>query len=171
MLLTGVLALASAYTFAQSWPAMQTENLEGTTVQLPSDIQGKKTLIGLAFSQKAQDQFNSWLEPVYKQFIDKNGFGAMVYDAHVYMTLMFNGAKSVALNKAKKQIKAATDRDYFPYILLYQGSYQDLKSALQVSNKNDFQLYVLDENGKILHHTSGRYTESKFDEMSSYAEE
>jgi hypothetical protein len=157
--------------FAQQFPNIQTENLNGKKVMLPSDLPEKSTVLGIAFSQKAQEDMATWIEPVYRQFIDKSGLGAMIYDVNSRMLVAFTGAKRAASRKAEKMIKKATENDFYPYVLLHKGSFRDFKDAIDIKNKDEFYILILDPNGKVIFKTTGRYTENKFDKISLIIEE
>jgi hypothetical protein len=123
---------------------------------LPSDLPEKSTVLGIAFSQKAQEDMATWIEPVYRQFIDKSGLGAMIYDVNSRMLVAFTGAKRAASRKAEKMIKKATENDFYPYVLLHKGSFRDFKDAIDIKNKDEFYILILDPNGKVIFKTTGR---------------
>tara|TARA_B100000678_G_scaffold278953_1_gene274199 strand:+ start:193 stop:705 length:513 start_codon:yes stop_codon:yes gene_type:complete len=161
-LISFLLLAFATNTFSQTLPPIETENLNGKTVHLPTE---KGTLIGLAFSQKAQNDLVTWLEPIYKQFLDPDGTGAWVYDCNTYLLLAFTGAKQAAAEKAKKEIKKATERDFFNYVLMYEGNIEPFKN-LDVKDKSTFYILVIDENGNVLVQQEGAYSERKLDALS-----
>ena len=162
-----IISLSIGSLSAQSIPQIETVNLNDQTIHLPTN---KLTLVGLAFSQKAQEDLVTWLEPIYKQFLDPDGTGAWVYDCNTYLLLAFTGAKKAALEKAKKEIKKATDRDFFNYVLLYEGSI-DPFNDLDIDDKSTFYILVIDQNGNVLVQQKGGYSEKKLDLLSLPLEE
>ncbi|MCE2956045.1 MAG: hypothetical protein LW841_02710, partial [Flammeovirgaceae bacterium] len=50
-----------------------------------------------------------------------------------------------------------------PYILFYKGELKKYKEALDFERRDIPYFFVLDPEGKIVHATSGAYTEKKMD--------
>ena len=69
--LTFVAASVCAQVLKTQFPDMNTSTADGKEMELPADVKGKYTLLGLAFSKKSEDDLNSWMEPVFWKFIDK----------------------------------------------------------------------------------------------------
>lgn len=62
-----------------------------------------------------------------------------------------------------KKIKSEIDPDLVPYVLFYKGGLAPYKAYLKGENKAYF--FVLDENGKIIYSTSGKYTSKKLNKI------
>lgn len=160
--------------FAQEgdqFPAMKAENVDGKAVSLPGALKGKFSVVGLAYSQDAENALASWYEPMYVRFVDKTGIFELVYDVNLKLVLMFTGANQAAAGKAKKKMKAQADEELLEYVLFYKGDLKTYKEALNLKDKSKPYIIVLDHNGKILHVTSGRYTESKMETLAELVEE
>ena len=72
---------------------MVAETVEDKKVNLPTDVKGKFTLLGLAYSKKSEDELNTWFSPIFTTFIQKNT-GQMAtynYDVNVYLYLCSQG--------------------------------------------------------------------------------
>jgi hypothetical protein len=144
-----------------------TSTADGKVVDLPNDTKGKYTLLGLAFSKKSEENLNSWMEPVFWKFIDKlegkmdQLFGNQQYDVHAYFVPMFTGIKTAATKTAKKQALKKMDPRLIPSILFYRGKLKPYKEALDFQKKDIPYFFVLDEKGKIIYATSGRYSDDK----------
>src|SRR5690606_40255941 len=84
---------------------------------LPADVAGKYTLLGLAYSKKSEDELNSWFQPVFEKFIQKNKglFEAFGYDVNVYFVPMFTGVNAAATGTAKKKAIKNIDPNLLPY--------------------------------------------------------
>jgi len=168
LMLILVLALPSrAQVVGKMFPAMEAQTSEDKVVKLPQDVQGKYTLLGLAYSKKSEDELNSWFEPVFSKFIQKTqglfaGFG---YDVNVYFIPMFTGINAAATGTAKKKAIKNVDPQLLPYILFYKGELKPYKDALDFEKKDIPYFFVLDPKGKILYATSGAYSESKMDQV------
>lgn len=155
---------------AQSFPKVSTVSLEGKQIDLPRTNSSKLSVIGLAFSQKAQDDLNSWLNPIYYQFIDESGFNSMVYDVNVELLIAFTGTVKVARKKAEKKLNEATDKDLKQHVLLWSGEFDTFSSKLGIKSRKDFHLIVIDQTGKVYYQTNGKYTEKKMEALSEIVE-
>jgi hypothetical protein len=147
------------------FPNLVAENLENKKITLPKDCKGKFTLIGLAYSQKAQDELQTWFSPVYNTFIAKpeKGLFNESYDINVYLVPMFTGVNEAAAGQAKKKLNAELDKELKPYVLIYKGEIGEYKKALVMNEKDKPYIFLVDEEGKIVYHTSGSYSEQKMD--------
>ena len=124
-MLTLLLALPSqAQVVGKMFPAMEAQTAEDKVVKLPQDVQGKYTLLGLAYSKKSEDELNSWFEPVFSKFIQKTTglMAGMGYDVNVYFIPMFTGINAAATGTAKKKAIKNVDPQLLPYILFYKGA-------------------------------------------------
>jgi hypothetical protein len=171
-----VLLVASA-TFGQvgqPFPDMEGESLSRQTVIIPGDLADKYTLIGLAFSKKAENYLNSWFKPTYQQFIYKPETPSLFagsYDINVYFIPMFTGAKRPAYEKVMQKVSATIDPKLYPHVLFYKGTLKEYKKTLNFDGKDVPYFYVLDPQGKIVYSTYGRYTDGKMREITLKMEE
>lgn len=151
---------------------MEAETAEDKKIVLPDNVKGKYTLLGLAYSKKSEDELNTWFQPVFQKFIQKNkglfeGFG---YDVNVYFIPMFTGVNAAAAGTAKKKAMKDIDPNLLPYILFYKGELKTYKEALDFEKKDIPYFFVLDSTGKIIYATSGKYTTQKMDEVEEVLE-
>lgn len=147
------------------FPAMTAETVDDKKVKLPQSVQGKYTLIGLAYSKKSEAELNSWFQPVFGKFIQKStglfsGFG---YDVNVYFVPMFTGVNAAATGTAKRKAAKNIDPQLLPYVLFYRGELKTYKESLDFEKKDIPYFFVLDPKGKIVHATSGKYSEEKME--------
>jgi hypothetical protein len=152
---------------------MEAETVEDKKVTLPQDVKGKYTLIGLAYSKKSEDELNSWFNPVFAKFVQKPEGGllsGLTYDVNVYFVPMFTGVNAAASGTAKKKAIKNVDPQLFPYLLFYKGELKPYKEALDFEKKDIPYFFVLDPEGKIIHATSGKYTEAKMDKVEEVIE-
>lgn len=162
----------SAQVVGRLFPEMEAETVEDKKVLLPGAIKGKFTLLGLAYSKKSEDELNTWFQPVFEKFIQKNkglfeGFG---YDVNVYFVPMFTGINAAATGTAKRKAIKNVDPQLLPYILFYKGELKPYKDALDFENKDIPYFFVLDKEGKIIYATSGKFSKSKLDEVEEVLE-
>lgn len=163
---------ANAQVIGKTFPAMEAETVEDKKVKLPDNVKGKYTLLGLAYSKKSEDELNSWFQPVFQKFIQKNkglfeGFG---YDVNVYFVPMFTGVNAAAAGTAKKKAMKDIDPNLLPYILFYKGELKTYKDSLDFEKKDTPYFFVLDPEGKIIHATSGKYSTQKMDAVEEVIE-
>ena len=119
------LIAANAQVVGKPFPNMDAETAEDKKVTLPNDVKGKYTLLGLAYSKKAEDELNTWFSPVYEKFVRKAQKGGlfedMGYDVNVYFIPMFTGVNAAATGTAKKKAIKNVDPELLPRILFYKG--------------------------------------------------
>lgn len=170
-----LLAFASnAQVIGTSFPSMTAETVEDKKVVLPNDVKGKYTLLGLAYSKKAEDELNSWFSPIFEKFVRKNTgslFDGMGYDVNVYFIPMFTGVNAAATGTAKKKAMKNVDPQVLPNILFYKGELKTYKEALDFEKKDTPYFFVLDAAGKIVYATSGKFSAKKLDEVEESIEE
>lgn len=151
-----------------SFPDMEAESLTNQNVKLPDDIKGKHSLVGLAFSKKAEDDLKGWFEPIYNQFIYKNpnpGPFDFSFDINAYFIPMFTGAKRPAYKKVMTKMKKTVSERLQPNVLFYKGTIHEYKEALNFDGNDVPYFYVLDPDGEIVYSTFGRYTKQKMQEI------
>ncbi|MEL7005255.1 MAG: hypothetical protein AAFN93_21355, partial [Bacteroidota bacterium] len=154
------------------FPDLEAETIDNDPIALPNDTKGKYTLLGLAYSKKSESDLNTWFSPVFNKFIKKSTgvFGGFSYDVNVYFVPMFTGVKAAAAGTAKRKAAKNIDPKLLPYILFYKGKLKPYKESLSFSKKDVPYFFVLDENGKIIHATSGAYSDDKMDKIEELLE-
>lgn len=164
---------SKAQVIGKMFPDMATETVDDKKINLPHVAKGKYTLVGLAYSKKSEDELNTWFQPVFEKFIQKNKglFEGFAYDVNVYFVPMFTGVNAAATGTAKKKALQNVDPNLLPYILFYKGELKPYKEALDFEKKDVPYFFVLDKEGKILYATSGKYAAKKMDEIESVMEE
>ncbi len=156
------------------FPAMEAESLSNEMINLPEDLKGKYTLIGLAFSKKAEDNLKTWFSPIWNQFIrepKKTDLFATDYDINLFFIPMFTGHKTVAYKKTMNKVQKTTDSKLHPHILFYKGTMKVYKEALGFKGKNVPYFYLMDDAGKIIWQTSGPYSDPKMQEIIDHLDE
>jgi hypothetical protein len=172
IVLLASLQFGLAQVVGKQFPDMATETVDDKKVTLPLDTKGKYTLLGLAYSKKSEDELSSWLNPVFSKFVRKlDGMMAgMGYDVNVYFVPMFTGVNAAASGTAKKKALKNTDPQLLPHILFYKGELKKYKEALDFEKRDIPYFFVLDPQGKIVHATSGAYTDAKMDAVEEVIE-
>lgn len=163
-----VVTLASSAQVGTQFPLIEGENLKNKFINLPQDTKGKHTIIGIAFSKKAEADLKTWFSPAYNQFIqdpDQNSIFQINYDVNLYFVPMFTGAKRPAYKATMEKVKKTIDRRLEPYVLFYKGKIKDYEESLGFDDKNIPYFYLLDDEGKIIYTTRGRYSDRKMQEI------
>ena len=142
---------AVAQVTGKMFPAMEVETVEDKKVNLPQDVKGKYTLLGLAYSKKSEDELNSWFQPVFEKYIQKTKglLAGFTYDVNVYFIPMFTGVNAAATGTAKRKALKNIDPQLLPYVLFYKGELKPYKEALEFDKKDVPYFFVLDPTGKI----------------------
>lgn len=151
-----------------AFPEMEAESLTNKIVNIPADVKGKYTLIGLAYSKKSENDLKTWFNPTYNQFIYKPETPSLFagnYDVNVYFVPMFTGAKRTAYKSVMKKVQKTIDPKLQPHVMFYKGKLKDYKQALKFKGKDVPYFYVLDATGKIVMTTSGKYTDAKMQKV------
>ena len=168
----GFCVLANGQVKGKFFPAMTAETVEDQKVNLPEDVKGKYTLLGMAYSKKSEDELNTWFGPVFSKFVQKAGglMAGMGYDVNVYFIPMFTGINAAATGTAKKKAMKNVDPQLLPYILFYKGELKPYKEALDFERRDIPYFFVLNPSGKIVYATSGTYSDEKMDEVENAIE-
>lgn len=154
-----------------TFPEMSGITLTDKTISIPADTQDKYTLIGLAYSKKAEDDLKTWFQPVYEKFVRESKPNQLIPevkpDVHVVFVPMFTGIKQGASNAAIKKMKKGIDEKLHANVMVYSGKLGDYKEALDFEKKDAPYFFVIDKNGKIVYATSGSYSSKKIGEIES----
>jgi hypothetical protein len=153
--------------FAQTgkmFPALQGELLDGKTMTLPTTT-GKKTLVGLAYSSKAEDALKSWYQPLYDKFIAKKGMFDDQIDIETYFVAMYIGLKQTAYESTMNKLKESNRKDLYGHLLFYKGELEPYENTLKLEDKSMPYFFLIDEKGKIIFTMSGNFTEKKLEQL------
>jgi hypothetical protein len=156
----------------KQFPDMVAETVEDRKVNLPGDVKGKFTLLGLAYSKKSEDELNTWFNPIFSKFVQKAEglLAGMGYDVNVFFVPMFTGINAAAEGTAKRKALKNLDPQLFPYILFYKGDLKPYKEALDFEKRDIPYFFVLNTEGKIVYATTGAFSESKLDAIEDVIE-
>jgi hypothetical protein len=156
--------------FAQiPFPAMECTSLDGKKISLPLANAGKSTVLGMAFSQKAEKELFTWFQPAYSAFIEKPDANAIIpidsWDVNCYFVPVFSGVLQAAAGKAEKKMKEGLDKGLQQNVLLFKGKADEIKSSLKIDKTDSPWFFVIDSTGNVLYSTSGAYSEAKMEEI------
>ena len=140
------------------FPELTGTTLNGKTVSLPKQTHGKFTVLGIAYSLKAQDDLNTWYQPIYTEVME-NKF----IPAAVYFIPMTGNIKGMSQEKIKSKMKEGMDSEWHKYVLVYQEKPDDYIKELGMTEKDKTYIFVLNPNGEIVYSTNGEFTRPKMD--------
>lgn len=151
-------------------PSFSGTDLNGKMINFPKSFEGRKTLVGFAFSSKVQSDLQSWLEPVFYELIDTNSLASMVYDAEVYLVICFNKSNVGFKKKVRKELEDNVLPELYANVVLTEADAGQISSKLSIKDKTIPHLYTVDKSGIITYYTSGLYTERKFEKLTEFLE-
>lgn len=160
--------LVSLSLFAQkgkTFPDLPGESLDGKTVLVPADTKNKLTIVGMAYSKKAEDGLKSWYTPMYDKFVLKRGIFDAQYDVNFFFIPMFTGTKKMAYQISMDKMRESNRKDLYPYLLFYKGEMDPYIDVLRMEEKNLPYLFVIDQEGKVVYYTKGLFTEKKMEDL------
>lgn len=153
---------------AQQFPAINGETVADKKTIVPADLAGKRAVIGIAFSLKADDALKKWSQPLYDQLI-AGGMGGLMggnmYNANICFVAMLRGVAKLGLGELKQRSQKNIDKKLHSYFVISDDDAQKIIETLKVSDKNEPYFFVVDEKGNILFSTSGAYSEKKMNQI------
>lgn len=167
-ILISIAGIAPAFAQTGSaFPNFPTKKLTGQAFPLPDSVKGKYSIIGVAFSKKAEESLLTWYQPAYQTFIQKKKtmFASEVYNVNTYFVAVVTGANKVSGEDIVKKIKENTQKELQPYVLTYIGEFASYKKLLNITESDEPYFFILDEKGVIVHITMGAYTPAKLAEV------
>ena len=147
------------------FPVLEGEKLTGETIIIPKYLQGKLSIVGMAYSKKSEVMLKTWYEPMYNKFILKRGMFDSNYDVNMLFIPMYTGAKKAAYQVSINKMKESNRKDLYPYLLFYKGSLEPYVSELRMENKALPYLFVLDEQGNIITSVKGFFSDAKMEQI------
>lgn len=168
----GILIVATIVMFTsqitEKFPVINGETIESKKVSIPDHVKGKRSVVGIAFSLKADESLKKWAQPIFNQLLGGN-FGGMMtgnmYNANLCFVGMLKGISKLGINEMKQKSKKNIDPKLQPYFVISEDDANSVIDALKIKEKGEPHFYVLDEQGNILKHVHGEYSESKMDEI------
>jgi hypothetical protein len=151
----------------QLFPILHCETLSDKTVVIPTDILGKRSVICMAMSPKAEKELRAWNNPLYKALV-ADGMGGLMgrmYDANLCFVGMLKGIAKLGLTEAKKQSKKEVEKKLHDNFMVSDDDVKMLMKTLGITDVKEPHFFVLDAEGKIIYHTQGEYSDQKLNEI------
>ena len=164
--LTACTWVVSAQT--RSFPEITCQTLSAKTIELPADVKGKKTVVVLAMSLKAEKELRNWTTPLYNSLLAPGMGGLMggsLYQANVCFVGMLKGVAKLALSEIKDKARHNVDKKLWDNYMITEKDVKEFINAANIQNTDEPQFFVLDKEGRVSYYTSGKYSDEKLDEI------
>lgn len=152
----------------QLFPTLTCETLADKTLVIPNDVKGKRSVVCLAMSPKAEKMLRAWNNPLYTALFAQGMGGLMsgnMYDANLCFVGMLKGIAKLGLAEAKKQSKKEVEKKLYPNFMVSDDDVNTLMKNLNITDVKEPHFFILDTEGNILYHTQGEYSEQKMNEL------
>ncbi len=146
-----------------AFPRIEGLTAKGRTVVLPEAAPRKYTIIGMAYGQKAQPLLEDWYEPAYLRFVAKHGLFAGLYDVRVFFVPLFVGVNQAAYEPSLAKFRRSAAPEVVDLVVFAKAEVELLQAELNMTDKSLPYIFVLDEQGRIVHRTQGAFTEEKLE--------
>jgi hypothetical protein len=157
-----------AFKTADQFPTISCVNLKDKKVTLPADVSGKRTVIALMLSVKADKYMQKWAQPLYNSLM-ADGMGGMMggnmYNANLCFVGAVKGIAKLALPEMIKKARTEVDGKYHSNFMYTDGDIETLTKALNITDKSVPHFIVIETDGKILFQTSGEYSDAKLNDI------
>jgi hypothetical protein len=155
-----LLFILTSFTADQPFPVLvNVRTLEGKDLNLPADLKGKFSLIGIAYSLKAQNDLETWLQPLYNAFAQNDMFNINLY------LMMVTGNLPMTQENVLKKLKANIDKELYKYVINNPQRPAQLIEMLSTPDKEVPWFIVVDPRGQITYKTSGKFSRAKLEEI------
>ncbi|MDZ7331765.1 MAG: mitochondrial ATPase complex subunit ATP10 [candidate division KSB1 bacterium] len=140
------------------FPELKAETLSGIEIKYPDDLQGKITLILIAFKRETQLKIDSWLEPFSKVFSADTSVQffeiPMLSAGWKLMSPIIDGGMRSGIPKQKHG-----------NVTTFYGNVDKYCEQLGIKDKSDAYIFLLDPEGKIQWRSNGFATQEKLKEL------
>ncbi|MFN5884950.1 MAG: hypothetical protein ACK445_06385 [Bacteroidota bacterium] len=151
-----------------SFPEITCQTLSGKTIQLPADMKGKKTVVVIAMSLKAEKELRNWTTPLYNSLLAPGIGGLMggnLYQANVCFVGMLKGVAKLAPSEIKDKARQNIDKKLWDNYMITEKDVKAFMVDANISNTDEPHFFVLDKEGRTIYYTSGKYSDEKLDEI------
>ncbi|MCB0794482.1 MAG: hypothetical protein KDB88_07065 [Flavobacteriales bacterium] len=145
-------------------PLFVGETVAGEIVEVPGAVKSKAVLC-LAYDQKASASLEAWMAPAYLRLVAKHGMFSDTYEADVWFVPMFVGMNKAAYGPTLKKFRKSTEPEVAEHVLFYQGELEPFQEALGMERKDVPYIFVIDDQGRVLHRTEGAFELEKLDRL------
>jgi hypothetical protein len=163
-----LLAISFISAGVSKFPTLNCETLNNKKVTIPDDVKGKKSVIAIAMSAKAEKTLREWNTPLYNTLL-ADGMGGMLggkmYDVNVCFVGMVKGIAKLATSEIKERTKKIVNKKLHDHFMITEQNVNDFINALNIKNTDEPLFFVLDLEGNIIYQTSGNFSDSKLNSI------
>lgn len=145
------------------FPDLEGETAEGTRITLPTEGGAAWTLVGIAYSKKAEPALEEWYEPAYLRFVAKHGLFAGSYDVDLYFVPLFVGVNKAAYEPSMKKFRKSASPEIVDHVLFSKADLAPLQEALDMQGRDTPYFFLLDRSGQVVYRTEGAFSEDKLE--------
>ena len=139
---------------AMAFPKLEAKTLSGEKIVYPDSVKGKVTLLVLAFERQTQDKVDSWLGPFMGQFAEEDR-------ARFYEIPMLAGKWKLLSGIIDGGMRRGVPGDRHDHVSTFYGDVDRYCEQLQIGDKSDGYVFLLDRDGVIRWRSNGWATEEK----------
>ncbi len=147
----------------KKFPEVSAETLEGKPQNVPGSAKGLVTLVTVAFLRESQGQLDSWLNPFYEKFGQREGYMfyevPMISGGYKFMKFIIDGGMRGGLPGFKHK-----------HVVTMYGDVQQYLDALGLDPRYGYA-FLLDREGIIRWQSQGYATQEALAELFAKAEE
>ena len=137
------------------FPKISAKNLEGDSLELPNDLDGKVNILIIAFRREQQSLVDEWIQYL-EGHIQKNPHVALyeiptIHFSYLPLRWMIDGGMRAGI--ADKKARERT-------ITLYINK-NKFKKHLDIEDENTIYIILIDKDGNLIWKTDGNITEDK----------
>ena len=126
----------------QPFPEITSKSLAGNVVTFPGVLEGKVTLICIAFVRSAQNMIDSWIQPFERKFGKDSKFA-------VYEIPMINEAWKVLSWVIDSGMRGGIPVEKHDNVVTFYGDYSGYQKTLGIEDTNLAYVFLLDQKGII----------------------
>jgi hypothetical protein len=132
------------------FPTLTAQTLANRQVIFPAETAGKVGLLFVAFEQDAQQQINSWIDPLLSKYLTSD---QVIY----YEIPMISGAYGMVSSFIDGGMRRGVPKALHDRTATYYGPRQAFFDALSITDTSKPYLFVLNQQGRIVFRTAGWY--------------
>lgn len=148
----------------EKFPTVETEKVSGEVVEIPSAFAGKFILIGVGTSKKAEEQLQTWQNPLYRKFVAKTGFMDDMFNVELCFLPLFTGASKLAKDKVIKKLKENNEDLVIDNVYVYAGKREPF-TEIGIDDRTEPYFFLLDKSGTIVWTATGGFKQKYFDQI------
>jgi len=145
-------------------PSIPGKTLSGRKITLPSDVQGKISILIFYFYQEARPQVQAW----YNTLLNKYGKRQDIISIEVPMIRDYARFYGFILGR---KLKRLIPRKSHENVVIYYGKLEKYYYYFNVDSLTDCYVFVLDKTGRVRLSTCGEMTPEKMEQVSTKLEE